>query len=190
MQHVVIMDYRSDWPEAFAQLAYRIRAAAPEALRIDHIGSTSIPGMNAKDVIDIQVSVADLRTTRVPDQLASIGFEHKSQIATDWLVGRAEDDPQLRKAFLCEPDGERRCHLHVRQEGNLNQRYALVLRDYLRAHPEAVASYEQIKRTLAARHPDDIDDYLALKDPVMDLIYGAAQIWAQQIEWQPDVDYS
>jgi GrpB-like predicted nucleotidyltransferase (UPF0157 family) len=74
-------------------------------------------------------------------------------------------------------------HIHIRKAGNPNQRYALLFRDYLRAHPNSARIVEIIKRQLAWEHPDDIDAYLAVKDPVYDLIWDLAQEWARNTGW-------
>jgi GrpB-like predicted nucleotidyltransferase (UPF0157 family) len=85
-----------------------------------------------------------------------------------------------------EPAGERRVHLHLREHGRFNQRYALLFRDYLRAAPPARAAYERLKYRAAALFPEDIDGYLALKDPALRLVYEAAALWAAQVGWTPD----
>ena len=81
--------------------------------------------------------------------------------------------------------GQRPTHLHVRQVGRANQRYALLFRDYLRAHPGAAETYAIIKRELIRLNPDDVDAYYAVKDPVCDLIMDAARIWAAATGWDP-----
>ena len=77
-----------------------------------------------------------------------------------------------------QPPGWRRIHVHVRRQGSPNQRYPLLFRDYLRAHPHSAATVERIKRALAAYHADDNVAYYAIKDPAYDLIWDAAQEWA------------
>ena len=72
-----------------------------------------------------------------------------------------------------------------RKAGNPNQRYALLFRDYLRAHPNSAATIALIKQQLAHYHADDVDAYYNIKDPVYDLIWDAAQAWAEQSDWQP-----
>jgi GrpB-like predicted nucleotidyltransferase (UPF0157 family) len=74
----------------------------------------------------------------------------------------------------------RRVNLHVREEGRANQRYALIFRDYLRADPLAAGAYAQIKLALARLHPTDQEAYYDVKDPVCDIIIGAAELWARQ----------
>jgi len=79
----------------------------------------------------------------------------------------------------------RRVNLHVRLQGRSNQRYALLFRDYLRAHPRAAAAYGQAKTALAHYHADDIEAYYGVKDPVCDIIIAGAESWAAATGWEP-----
>jgi len=173
-----IQEYDQSWPE----VCERIRASlatilGPLALCIDHIGSTSVPGMAAKDVIDVQITVGAL-TPEVTERLIDAGYRHKPHVTHDHVPAGEDADPELwRKLFLIQPDGERRVNLHVRAAGRPNQRYPLLFRDYLSAHPEAAKTIERIKRELAARFPHDIDAYYTIKEPVYDLVWRVAQAW-------------
>jgi GrpB-like predicted nucleotidyltransferase (UPF0157 family) len=173
-----IQEYDQSWPEVFE----RIRASlatilGPLALRIDHIGSTSVPGMAAKEVIYVQITVEAV-TAEVTERLIDAGYRHKPHVTHHHVPAGADADPELwRKLFFIQPDGERRVNLHVRAAGRPNQRYPLLFRDYLRAHPDAAKTIARIKRELAARFPHDIGAYYAVKDPVYDLIWRAAQAW-------------
>ena len=91
-----------------------------------------------------------------------------------------DDDPRLwAKFFFHQPSGQRHANIHVRAAGNPNQRYPLLFRDYLRAHPNSARTVELIKRQLARYHADDVEAYYDIKDPVYDLIWDAAQEWAR-----------
>lgn len=187
---VVIEDYRPQWAAEFTSLASRIRGlVGPAAIRIDHIGSTAVPGLAAKDVIDLQVTIGDLdRVESVAGPLRAAGFRQDEEICYDTFNGREATDRELRKVFLREPEGERRAHIHVREIGRFNQRYALLFRDYLRAADDARAAYEQLKREAARLFPDSIDGYLRLKDPVLHILYAAASLWADKVGWRPRDD--
>jgi GrpB-like predicted nucleotidyltransferase (UPF0157 family) len=186
-RRVEIVPYQPRWAEEFTRLAARLRAlAGPAALRIDHIGSTAVPGLGAKDVIDVQVTVAALdRAEALTGPLRAAGFRHGAVVAYDVLRPRPAADPELRKLFMREPEGERRVHVHIRERGRLNQRLALLFRDYLRASAPARAEYEGVKRRAAALFPHDIDAYLDLKDPVVHLLFEAAALWAAAGGWTP-----
>ena len=162
------------------------RTFGPLALAIDHIGSTSAPGLAAKDVIDLQVSVAALDPIEpLAAAIAAAGYDLHPGIVGDHVPVGADSDPSLwRKRYARERDGARPTHIHIRVRGLPNQRYPLLFRDYLRANAAAAGTYALIKRELAARHADDVDAYYAIKDPVCDLILDAAELWASRTDWQ------
>lgn len=182
---VEIVEADPRWAREFEQIAAELRAAVGEwALRIDHIGSTSVPGLASKNVIDIQMTVADEEAlARVTAVLDGSLWRRVPDIVGDHLVPGLPTDPsQWRKTLFDEPEGSRPVHLHIRMEGRPNQRYALLFRDYLRAHPEAAAAYLQVKRGLAALARDS-GDYADAKDFACDLIYVAAEDWAREHGW-------
>ncbi len=177
---VTIVEYRETWPLEFRGLAAALRSAfGAAALRIDHIGSTAVPGLAAKDVIDVQVTVASL--TGVPDQVA--GFEAVPSLTDHAPPGFAGSPDELAKRYYRAPASLRAAHLHVREAGRLNERYALLCRDYLRAVPGAAAAYAEVKRALAARFPTDGETYSDLKDPVFDVLMAGAEAWARATGW-------
>ena len=195
MRTIEIVDYDPGWVDEFVRWARLVRTAvADSVLRIDHIGSTSVPGLAAKNVIDMQITVADLDDVTPVERLVAAGFRQREGIGTDLLVGVDEEgtlaNPELRKRYLREPEGERRLHIHMRESNRINQRYALLFRDYLRAHERVRRSYEIVKRRLAVEYPHDIDGYLSIKDPYMDTVYEGAQHWAQLTGWKPDECYA
>jgi GrpB-like predicted nucleotidyltransferase (UPF0157 family) len=179
-----IVDYRATWPEEFRQLAGKLRhVLGPLAQRIDHIGSTSVHGLAAKDVIDIQITVAAL-TDEVLHRLTALGYQQVPQIRGDHLPPGENDAPeQWEKWFFRPPPGQRPTNSHVRIAGRANQRYALLFRDFLRANSGMATAYGQLKRRLATSLRDP-DDYPDVKDPAVDLIYLAAQSWAAILPWQ------
>jgi GrpB-like predicted nucleotidyltransferase (UPF0157 family) len=181
---IEIVEYNPRWPAQYNEIAARLAATfGDRALRIDHIGSTSVPGLVAKPIIDVQVTVRDF--DGVPEALLAAGLE-MSEFARDHRPpGTTVPDEQLEKRLGFTRAGPIDAHVHVRVDGRFNQRYALLFRDYLRAAPEAAASYAAIKRALADIVGDDRDAYYAVKDPVCDLIMGAAEVWAENASWQP-----
>jgi GrpB-like predicted nucleotidyltransferase (UPF0157 family) len=182
-----IIDYQSRWPAEFAEIAAKLRRSfAALAPAIHHMGSTSVPGLAAKDVIDLQITVVSLDPLApIQTALEAAGYRLRPDIENDHVPIGADSDPALwRKRYGGAPDGARRTHIHIRQVGLPNHRYALLFRDYLRASPSAAANYALVKRELAARHGDDVDAYYAVKDPVCDLILDAADRWAAATGWQ------
>jgi GrpB-like predicted nucleotidyltransferase (UPF0157 family) len=169
---------------AFAALGAALRDQLDRAaLRIDHIGSTSVAGLAAKDVIDIQVTVAHLDVARGWPHEILPGLIRRSAVIVDHLpLGLPSDAAEWAKLYWSNGAS---IHLHVREQGRLNQRYALLFRDYLRADPEAAGAYGLLKRALADVAFDDLDIYYAVKDPACDLIFAGAEHWAKRTEWIP-----
>lgn len=185
---IVITPYNPRWPDEFISLAEPLQYALGNlALGIDHIGSTAVPNLAAKDIIDIQVAVQAF-TPLLEKALASLGYERRTDITADHrpphFTGR---ESEWEKWYFRPPAHLRPMHLHVRIHNRANQRYALLFRDYLRTHPTAATAYGIIKQQLARYHPTDIDAYYDIKDPVCDIIWYTAQEWAQATNWQPTI---
>jgi GrpB-like predicted nucleotidyltransferase (UPF0157 family) len=182
---ITILPYRPEWPGEFLSIGRSLRAAVGDlALRIDHIGSTSVVGLPAKDVIDIQITSAAL-DHRVKQALETIGYRQIVEHTKDHVPPRMHDaDADWAKWVFVEPDGRRRTNVHVRVAGRPNQRYALLFRDYLRAHPDAADTYGCVKVALAQPDPENKEFYYAVKDPVCDLIIQAAEAWAGSYAWE------
>ncbi|MEY4751902.1 MAG: hypothetical protein RIQ60_4116 [Pseudomonadota bacterium] len=182
---VKLIEYSDRWPAEYEQFAARLCTALDRwALRVDHIGSTAVPGLRAKDVLDIQVTVAAL-DREVADRMLSLGCVQLAGVWRDHRPpGANGPDQDWQKMFFREPHGERRVHVHVRELGRPNQRYALLFRDFLRAHPPMAAAYGALKQRLAAVLEQE-DDYSDVKDPAVDLIYLAAERWAELTFWRP-----
>lgn len=187
MSLIEIMQYNEQWSEEFQRIREPLREALGAlALRIDHIGSTSVPGLAAKDVIDVQVTVAELDAAAIAAALEPLGYTLRTDITNDHLPpGRNDPQEEWQKLFFRAPEGQRRTNLHVRRTGRANQRYALLFRDYLRADPHVAKAYEQIKLALARLHPEDMEAYYDVKDPACDLIIAAAELWAAQTGYKP-----
>jgi putative glutamine amidotransferase len=143
---LVIAEPDPSWPERFDEEATAIRAALGDrAIRIEHVGSTSVPGLAAKPVIDIQVSVASMAPfENYAGPLAAAGFRH---VLDPW-----SDEHE----FFSREEGESRSvNLHVCNVGSTWERRHLAFRDHLRTHPEDVRAYEDLKRRLVATHVRD-----------------------------------
>jgi len=181
---VEIVPASPSWPDEFRCLGQTLRTCLGElALRIDHIGSTSVPGLAAKDVIDVQVTVAELDLDRLAPAFAQSGFEHRADNPGDHLPPGAQgSDQDWVKLFFSPAAGGRPAHVHVRVIGRPNQRYALLFRDYLRAHPHVADAYAELKRRLAALGISR-GDYADVKDPACDIIMLGAEDWAARTAW-------
>lgn len=149
----VVVDPDPSWSARYEAESARILAALPDELvaRIDHVGSTSVPGLPAKPVVDIQLSV----TAMVPrdaylDPLEALGYR--------WVPDGFDDAHEFFS--IDDLAGERWINLHVTQAGSEWERRHLAFRDALRADPDAAAAYATLKRDLAAAHPRDIVRYV------------------------------
>lgn len=182
---VIILDYQDRWPGEFRELATRLRGALGDlALRIDHIGSTSVPRLAAKDVIDIQITVAALEEP-VQTAITSLGYQRSEINWRDHCPPMASpDEREWEKWGFIQPEGRRRINIHTRIVGRANQRYALLFRDFLRAQRATADAYAELKRRLAASLRDPAE-YPDVKDPAVDLIYFAAEAWAESTHWGP-----
>src|SRR6476660_6704375 len=157
------------------------------ALRIDHVGSTAIPAMAAKDVLDIQVSVTDLVEAQehFDRPLHDLGCARAPYGTRDHVPEGRSDDPALwAKRFWSRRNTGEDVNLHVRLSGSPNERLALLFRDWMRVHPQAVIAYSAIKRSHAAAMLD-LDTYAEVKDPIVDLVIATAEEWAVETGWSP-----
>lgn len=155
---IVISDYDPAWSVMFEQERRNLDTAlGPLVLTIEHVGSTAVPGLAAKPIIDLQASVHNLAEaqSRCVSPLRALGYTYLPQHAA-WLPGELF----FRKALA----GPWTHHLHILQSDDPRWQDRLLFRDYLRNHPEAAASYEKLKRDLAAAFNDDISGYRNAKD--------------------------
>jgi len=147
---ITVIDYDPRWPTQFNEMRSIIsQAVGDSAIAIEHVGSTAVPGLAAKPIIDIDVVVASPATVSVAiERLAVIGYEHQGNLGM-------ED----REAFK-NPPGSLRHHLYVCLQAGTALQNHLSLRYYLRSNPDAAAKYGQLKTQLAIRFPTDIDKYI------------------------------
>jgi GrpB-like predicted nucleotidyltransferase (UPF0157 family) len=180
MARIAIEPYSERWAGDFARIAQRIRSVLGDrALRIDHIGSTAVPGLAAKDRIDVQVTVAELADA---NPLGAAGFEEFGPVGDHPPPGAGDPAEDREKRLFNTSGDERPANVHVRVDGRANQRYALLFRDYLREHPASAAAYAELKRRLATELRD-VRRYADVKDPACDLIMAAAEDWAATTGW-------
>ncbi|MBV8369813.1 MAG: GrpB family protein [Candidatus Eremiobacteraeota bacterium] len=147
---VVVVPYDPAWPAAFELLRERLAAALGDlAVGIEHVGSTAVPGCDAKPIVDIDVVIR--HADELPDvvrQLGALGYAHLGDLG---IVGR--------EAFRMPPSDLPRHHLYVCAAGAAPLQAHLILRDALRADPNLAAEYGALKRELAQHYRDDRDSY-------------------------------
>ena len=171
---IVVTDYDPAWPQRYARWRSGIGAAlGAAALSIEHVGSTSVRGLAAKPIVDIQVSVADLGDeARYVAQLEGAG-----------LVLRSRDD--LHRYFRPPAHESREVHVHVCAAGGQWERDHLLFRDYLRSDPAACRRYSDAKRANVRRWNDDGWAYTEAKTGVILDILEQAGAWAEAAGWWP-----
>ncbi|MEO8241707.1 MAG: GrpB family protein [bacterium] len=171
---------RASWPADFGRVKTALLPVLPSGAIVHHIGSTAVPGLAAKDIIDIQVTLARL-TDLDATALTGAGFERASPTRDHQPPGMKLAAVDLAKQMFRAALPV--ANIHIRVHGRFNQRYPLLCRDYLRAHPLAAAAYGAIKQNLATRFPNDAEAYYDIKDPVFDLIMVGAEAWAAATGW-------
>jgi len=180
------------WPAQARRIVERLKTTCGHnALRVDHIGSTAVPGMDAKDVIDVQVTVASLDVAdEITEALARAGYPRIDRISADVDKPDARstnpaydhtDDPALwRKRIHASADPGRPTNVHVRVAGWPNQQFALLFTDWLTQHPAVQADYRAAKRAaLTSRQ------YAEAKEPWFLDAYRRAWDWADASGWRP-----
>ena len=188
IRNIVVLPYDKKWKQDFLDIKKELAAALgmsqeqgaytleikqelgtsvtrsekrPLALAIEHVGSTSVPGLSAKPIIDIDVVVRAGDVQAAIQALAGIGYNHEGNLG---IPGR-EAFGYSGKEHLQEH------HLYLCPEDSPELKRHLAFRNYLREHPQAVEEYSRIKLEAAALFPHDIDGYINHKSPVIEKIY-------------------
>ncbi|MBB4926613.1 GrpB family protein [Kitasatospora kifunensis] len=176
-----MVEYRPEWPAEFERLAGRLEESLEGlAVAVDHVGSTSVPGLPAKDCIDVQVRMSSIDEARDIPLLAAIGFRCRPE---PWNRMEVSAGQHCRKLVFAPPIGARRCNVHLRESTGPNARFALLFRDYLRADETARRAWGAFKQRLAVNVPD-LADYGQIKAPATEVLMAGAERWAAAIGWQ------
>ena len=160
---VVVLPYEEYWVQAFELIKSEIQEALGSlALRIEHVGSTSVRGLSAKPIIDIDVVIKDYSVfDAVAAALEEIGYHHEGDLGI-----------AMREAFRYDSKEHlQKRHLYVCPQDSPELKRHVAFRDYLRSHPEAVREYSRIKEEGAALYPNDIEQYIQHKSPFIEKIY-------------------
>jgi len=165
---VILVEHVSWWPSLAKQEIERIRAALPgQIVAIHHVGSTAIPGIKAKPILDFVMGVRSLSA-----------FDQETAIL-DGLgySARGEHGISGRRYFTKDTNGSRSHHLHVYQYENPEIERHLLFRDFLRQHPEHAREYERLKEKLAMQFPHDSWSYAEAKSDFIRSIDEMAKRW-------------
>lgn len=184
LETVELHDPDPTWTDAAERLLARIRRALGDRLATSHhVGSTAVPGLVAKDVVDLQLGVHDLTVADDPAFVAAlteIGHPRRPDVDHD----ESQDGTPWPKRFHASSDPGRAAHVHVREVGSPGWRWALAVRDWLRHDEAARAEYAELKRAVVARDPS-WETYPAAKEPWFAAVDARVEDWVRRTGWQP-----
>lgn len=171
------VDPDPSWPQQYERLAARVaRAVGAAAVRLDHVGPTSVPGLAARDVIDVQLAVQSLdEIPRFASDLASVGFLSSPG---EWSAGGAHG-----RTFTSADPG-RPAHVHVREVGSAGYRDALLVRDWMRSEPNAAANHAASRRATSPSGNADRTEYADAEDGWSKGSLDPAARWAARTGWR------
>jgi len=159
---IIVRPYDENWPDEFEKIKRELTAALGNyALKIEHVGSTSVPDLYAKPIIDIDIVISYGMFDIASQKLANIGYHHKGDLG---IAGREAFDYQDKPHFMEH-------HLYVCHEDADELKRHLALRDFLRGNREYRGKYSKIKIEMAQKYPHDIGNYIDGKQPVIMEIY-------------------
>lgn len=184
-EQLALVDADPDWPAQAARLLGRLRLAFGDTLvTADHVGSTAIPGMKAKDVIDLQIGVTSLRAAdanEVRARLDAAGFPRADGVFDDF---DREAQGTWPKRMHGNADPGRIAHIHVREVGSPGWRWALMFRDWMRHDEPAAAEYAAEKERILATGVST-SEYAEAKEPWFDAMASRGEEWVLQTGWEP-----
>ena len=192
-----LVPYDPTWPEQAQRVVARLNTACGHrAMRIDHIGSTAVPGLDAKDVIDIQITVDSLATAdELGDALLAAGYPRIEHITHDVVKADARstvpqfdhstDERLWHKRIHASADPGRPTNVHIRVDGWPNQQFALLFTAWVLANPAVRQDYLALKRRVAAEGHVSTGAYADAKEPWFLDAYRRAWEWADATGWRP-----
>lgn len=180
-----VVPYDETWPEQARRIVARLNTACGHrAVRVDHIGSTAVPGLDAKDVIDIQVTVKSLDVAdELTDLLLAAGYPRVADITED--VAHTDDKTLWQKRFHASGDPGRPTNVHIRVDGWPGQQFALLFPVWLAANPDERVEYLALKHDAMAAAPATSGEYADAKEPWLAGAYRRAWAWADETGWRP-----
>ena len=165
---VILTAYNPAWPQMAASHAERLRVLGPTLITVHHIGSTAVPGLAAKPIIDLMPLVTDLaELDRERGRVEALGYQWHGELGI----------PGRRYCILCDETGTRITQLHFFQADSIHAGRHIAFRDYLRSHPEAAHAYEKEKRRARDLHPNDSYAYGDEKDAWIRNTEAVALAW-------------
>ena len=179
-----VVAHREAWPQEFESVAAILgRAGAPGVLSIEHVGSTSVPGLAAKDVIDVQVLVTDLHRESLIARFSAVGFRLRPE---EWNnIETSRSGPESKLVFASPVDA-RRANVHVRTDKSHGAYDTLLFRDYLRDVAAIRDAWGTFKQSIVRAAPDiDLIGYGQIKQPAWAILMASADYWARDHNRSP-----
>ncbi|MBO1627880.1 GrpB family protein [Bacillus cereus] len=169
MRKIVVVPYENHWSEKFQIEAKRLKIAMPEPVKVHHIGSTSVPGLAAKPIVDMIMEVEDIeRVDNWKERFEKLGY-----------IVKGENGISGRRFFIHGTEEKRSYHLHVFETGNPEITRHLAFRDYMMAHCEEAEAYAALKNDLAEKFTYDGDQYTEGKTDFVRNIDVKAKEWLE-----------
>lgn len=164
---IIIEDYNPEWENEFNLLKRALVEHIYDNLIVEHVGSTSVKGLAAKSIIDIDIIIKSMKDLDdLAEKLESLGYISQGTMGIEgrYAFQRALNDTPLLKEHHSKWHAH---HLYVCIEGCLALENHLLIRDYLRTHEESVKEYSELKKSLALKYPYDMDTYIEKKSPFL-----------------------
>ncbi|MCC2541328.1 GrpB family protein [Bacillus thuringiensis] len=169
MRKIVVVPHENHWSEKFKMEAERLKTAMPETVKIHHIGSTSVPGLAAKPIIDMIMEVESIeRVDRWNERFIELGY-----------IVKGENGISGRRFFIHGTEEKRLYHLHVFEKGNPEIVRHLAFRDYMMAHCEEAEAYATLKKELAEKYTYDGTLYTEGKNEFVRNVDEKAKEWRE-----------
>jgi len=170
VRKMTVVEYSAEWPRLYAQEMAVLRGAlGHEIVRCHHIGSTSVPGLAAKPIIDIMIEVRSVEALdELNEAMRNLGYQPKGEFG---IPGRR---------YFPKGSDERTHHIHAFAVGDPHVEPHLAFRDYLRTHPAAVAEYAAVKKAAAVAHETDPEGYVAFKHGLVERMVSEAVHWKNE----------
>lgn len=179
---VVVDPYQGRWAREGLELVARLRQLVPAAVAVDHIGSTAVPGLPAKDCLDAMIGVANVHELDTSG-LTIQGFRERPE---PWNCTEIMAGTEYPKRVFGPAPRARSVNVHVRAIGSPTARYALLFRNFLRADPATRRTWGEFKVRLAGAVPSDPNSYGQIKASAQPLLMAAAESWATSEGWTPN----
>ncbi|MGE6538454.1 GrpB family protein [Bacillus luti] len=169
MRKIVVVPHENHWGEKFQIEAERLKSTMPETVKIHHIGSTSVPGLAAKPIIDIIMEVESIdRVDKWNERFIELGY-----------IVKGENGMSGRRFFIHGTEEKRSYHLHVFEKGNPEIVRHLAFRDYMMAHCEEAEAYATLKKELAEKYTYDGTQYTEGKNEFVRNVDEKAKEWRE-----------